>query len=149
MADARRVSTHWGNVQASLTSVYPTMSHSVCLSVIHTHIDSYNTHTNIHNFSDGHTHLHIDTHAWLGRFLGSFWAIPVLWVQIFSPAFCYLNPHFLSKITKIQRKGANLGGVMICTDSHISSPASKQCTRSPFLHPKETPEGIHPRPWLE
>ena len=42
-ADAHRISTHRGNVQASLISVYHSVCHSVCFAVTHTHIDSHNT----------------------------------------------------------------------------------------------------------
>ena len=49
-----------------------------------------------------------------------------------------------------KKKRANLCGLRTCIDSHVRSPASKWCTRrSPFLHPKETPEGIPPRTWIE
>ena len=110
-AGASRISTHRGNVQASVTSAYPSVGHSVCFSVTHTHIDLNNTtHTQIDVTSLIIIYTHTDTHAWLGRFLGSFWAIPVLWVQIPSASFSNLNPLFLSR-RQIQRKRANLSGL--------------------------------------
>ena len=48
-AYACKISTHWGNIQASL--IYTSVWHSVCLPITHTHINSNNTthtHTQIH-----------------------------------------------------------------------------------------------------
>ena len=48
--DAHRISTQWENIQGFLTSVYPSVWHSVCWSVTHTHINSYNT-THTHKYT--------------------------------------------------------------------------------------------------
>ena len=94
------------------------------------------------SWSQMHMFTH-DTHAW---FLGSSWAITVIWVQIPSSSFCYLNPHFLPQRPSIQRKKANLGGLRTFTDSHVCSPTSKQqARRSPLTHEKETPERNSPQ----
>lgn len=66
----------------------------------------------------------------------------MLWIQITSASFCYLNLHFLLKRPSIQRKRANLGGPRTFTDSHVCSAASKQqARRSPLAHQKKTLEG--------
>lgn len=48
---------------------------------------------------------------WLSVFLGSFWAVHGLWVQIPSISFWHLNLHFLSRRPRIQRKWANISGL--------------------------------------
>ena len=83
------------------------------------------------------------------KFLGSFWAISGLWDQIPTTSFCYLNPHFLSRRRRIERRSKN-----VCPEDltvfPVGSPTSKRyARRSPFLHPKETPERIQHEPWLE
>ena len=120
-ADASRISTHSRNVQSSLTSVYPNVCHSVCLSVMHTHrLLQHNTHTNRYTFSDGHTHTYTQTHMhdW-----GGFWAPSELYL---CSEFKYL---LLRSVTLIltfcpedpgSKQKANLGCLRTFTDLHVS-----------------------------
>ena len=72
-ADACKISTHWGTVQASLISVYPNVWHSLCLSFTHTDIDLHDTtHTQIHLMSLMVTHTLRDQHTCLTRELPGF-----------------------------------------------------------------------------
>ena len=150
--DAHRTGIQWGNVQASVISLYPSVCHSVSLSVTHTHIDSYNTtHTQIYLMSlmvtQTLTHWHTCPTREVSGLLLSYTC------DLSSNTFCFiLLPESSLSVQKTQgpMKRENLGGLRICTDSHGGSPASKWCTRgSVFLHPKETPEGIFSSHQLE
>ena len=151
-ADACRISTHWGNVQASLTSVYPSVCHSVCLSVTHTHRDLNNTtHTRIHITSLTVTNTLTHRHTCMTREVSG--RLPSYTSALSSDTFCFiLLPESSLSVQKTQgpKKKSKPRWPEELPDSHVSSPASKWCTRrSPFLHPKETPEGIHPWPQVE